>query len=304
MRVVSLLPAATEIVAALGLTDLLVGISHDCDFPPSVREKPRVTACDIADDQIPSNAVHRWVTDRLAHQEPLFTLDEKKLMALQPDLILTQSLCAVCAPPYDRVAALAAELPGRPKVLNLEAATLEQILETVRQVADALGVPERGGHLVQTLRERIASVRHTVERSAQKPRVTVLEWLEPVFCSGPWTPELVEIAGGVEVLGQKGRPSVQKTWSEISAAAPNLLIIACCGQSVARALQDWIRLRRYPEVEALPAVQERRVYLVDGNAYFNRPGPRIVDSLEILAELLHPELFAGRFPDRGVARPG
>ncbi|HYE34452.1 cobalamin-binding protein [Methylocaldum sp.] len=304
MRVVSLLPAATEIVAALGLTDELVGVSHDCDFPPSVGEKPRVTACEIAGAEVPSDRVHDWVSDRLSRQEPLFTLEEKQLAALQPDLILTQSLCAVCAPPYDRVATLAVKLPGRPKVLNLEASTLEQILETIRQVADALSVPERGVQLVQILRERIARVRRTAEQSAHRPRVAVLEWLNPVFCSGHWTPELVDIAGGVEVLGQKGRPSVQKTWQDVRAAAPDLLIIACCGQSAARALRDWARLKQQPEVESIPAVQESRVYLVDGRAYFNRPGPRIVDSLEILAEILHPELFGGWFPDRGRVRPG
>jgi len=303
MRVVSLLPAATEIVAALGLTDQLVGVSHDCDFPPAIGQKPRVTACEIAGDDIPSDRVHDWVNNRLARKDPLFTLEEKELEVLQPDLILTQSLCAVCAPPYDRVAALVAKLPGRPKVLNLEATTLEQILETIRQVADVVGVPERGVQVVETLRERIAQVRRTAEQSARRPRVAVLEWLDPVFCSGHWTPELVEIAGGMEVLGQKGKPSVQKTWKDVKAAAPELLIIACCGQSAARAFRDWVRLRQQPEVEAIPAVQDGRVYLVDGRAYFNRPGPRIVDSLEILAEIVHPELFGGRFPDRGMIRP-
>lgn len=303
MRVVSLLPAATEILAALGLMEQLVGVSHDCDFPPSILAKPQVTSCEVAGDQFSSAEVDRWVSERLARGEELFSLDEQALRTLQPDLILSQALCAVCAPGYETVAELAEKLPGQPQVVNLEAATLEQILKSIHQVADLMGVSDKGAQLVQALRERIAEVRRLVEQeTTDRPRAAVLEWLEPVYCGGHWTPELIEIAGGVNVLGRKGKPSVQKTWHDVAAAEPEKLAIACCGQSAQRALRDWERLKDRLEVKSVAAVQQGCVYLVDGNAYFNRPGPRIVDSLEILAEILHPEVFSGRFPDRGIVR--
>jgi iron complex transport system substrate-binding protein len=302
IRIVSLLPAATEIVGALGMMDHLVGVSHECDYPESARTKPHVTGCEIHGDQVPSREIDEWVSRKLSNGEDLFTLDEAKLRELRPHLILTQRLCDVCAPAYGSVTALAQRLPGPPRVLNLEPSTLDDIFQNIRLVADALGAAETGERVIQSLRARVADVRRRVEKTVRRPRVAVIEWLDPVFCSGHWTPELVEIAGGEEVLGLKGKDSVRKTWADVQAARPEILVVACCGQSAARALQDWQRLKVQPEVQAVAAIQNAEVYAADGNAYFSRPGPRVVDSLEILAEVIHPELFAGTYADRGVLR--
>ena len=302
MRIVSLLPAATEIVDALGMMDHLVGVSHECNYPESARMKPRVTGCEIHGDQVSSRDIDRWVSQKLSQGEDLFTLDEAKLRELQPDLILTQRLCDVCAPAYGSVMALAQTLDDPPKVLNLEPSSLEEIFQDIQRVADTLGVSATGERLIQSLRERVRSVQHRVEGTARSPRVAVIEWLDPVFCSGHWTPELVAIAGGHEVLGRPGRDSVRMTWAEVRAAEPEILVIACCGQSAERALQDWDRVQCLPDIQALPAVAQGRVFVADGNAYFSRPGPRVVDTLEILAEVIHPERFSGMYPDRGLKR--
>jgi iron complex transport system substrate-binding protein len=304
MRTVSLLPAATEIVGALGMMDDLIGVSHECDYPESANQKPRVTSCAIHGNHRSSREIDEWVRQRLAQGESLYTLDEAGLRKLRPELILTQQLCDVCAPAYGSVQALAQTLPGPPRVLNLEPNSLADVLQNIQMVADAMGAAAAGVQVVERLRQRAARVQDKAATAASRPRVAVVEWLDPVFCSGHWTPELVEIAGGREVLGLKGRDSVRKTWDDVSQAEPDILVIACCGQPAARALQDWEPLARRPDIRALRPVRTGQVYVADGSAYFSRPGPRVVDSLEILAEIIHPELFAGQFPDRGVQRVG
>jgi iron complex transport system substrate-binding protein len=301
-RIVSLLPAATEIVGALGMMDHIVGVSHECNYPASAQTKPRVTGCEIADDRFSSAEIDRWVSQKLSAGEDLFVLDEAKLRELQPDLILTQRLCDVCAPAYGSVMALAETLPHRPTVLNLEPNTLADVFRDIQRVAEVLDVTQSGVRLLQALNDRVDYVKHRVAGVAYIPRVAVIEWLDPVFCSGHWTPELVVLAGGREVLGQHGKDSVRKSWAEVRAAEAEILVVACCGQSAARALRDWERMQENPNIQALSAVQSGHVYFVDGNAYFSRPGPRLVDSLEILAQLIHPELFAGTYPERGVKR--
>ena len=299
-RIVSLLPAATEIVASLGMLDHLVGVSHECNYPEAVRSKPRVTGCEIHSDRIASSEVDRWVSEKLRKGEDLYTIDAALMRSLRPDLILTQRLCDVCAPSYGSVQALAQTLPGPPRVLNLEPNTLEDIFQNIRQVAEALGIANKGETVVAGLRERVERVRQRVADVKDRPRVAVIEWLDPVFCSGHWTPELVDIAGGHEVLGMPGRDSVRRTWADVHSANPMIMAIACCGQTVSRAMQDWDCLKQSSEIQALAAVQAGNVFAADGNAYFSRPGPRVVDTLEILAEIIHPEQFAGAFPNRGV----
>jgi iron complex transport system substrate-binding protein len=296
-RIVSLLPAATEIVGALGLTESLVGISHECDFPPEVRALPRVTHCEIHGGGLPSGRIDQWVSETLARTGTLYTMDEPLLRRLRPDLILTQRLCDVCAVGYDSVTAFAATLPGPPQVVNLEPATLSDILEDVRRVAAAAGVAERAEAVVASLAARIETVRAHAARAARRPRCLLLEWLEPPFACGHWNPELVEIAGGLEPLGWKGRPARRVGWDDVRRADPEVLVLACCGFDLQRTLQDIHLLRA-----AFPSARSCQVYAVDGSDYFSRPGPRVVDSLEILAEILHPEIFAGRFPRRAVAR--
>ena len=301
VRVISLLPAATEIVASLGMLDALLGVSHECDYPEEVSCKPRVTHCEIHDAGLPSAEVDRWVRERLRAAGTLYTMDEDLVHRLRPDAILTQRLCDVCAVNYGSVARFAATLPGPPRVVSLEPSGLADILRDIRTVAEVLGVPERAEAVIASLVGRIEAVR---ERAAGAPRrrCVLLEWIDPPFCAGHWGPELVEIAGGVEPIGRRGSDSVAIPWDAVVEAAPEVLVLACCGYSVERTVADLPILRSYPGFEALPAAQRGEVYVVDGSAYFSRPGPRIADSLEILAEILHPERFRGRFPDRGVAR--
>ena len=302
-RVISLLPAATEIVASLGKLDLLVGVSHECDYPEEVGRKPRVTRCEIHGSDLPSAEIDRWVRDRLRASGTLYTMDEDLVRRLRPDAILTQRLCDVCAVAYGTVAGFAVTLPGPPRVVNLEPSSLADILHDIRAVGEVLGVPERAEVVVASLAGRVEAVRR---RAAGAPRLrcVLLEWIDPPFCAGHWGPELVEIAGGTDPVGRRGEDSVAIPWDAVLEAAPEVLVVACCGYSVERALSDLPILRSRPGFATLPAAQRGEVYVVDGSAYFSRPGPRIVDSLEILAGILHPELFRGRFPERSVLRVG
>ena len=310
-RAVSLLPAATEIVAALGLMDSLVGVSHECDYPREANEKPRVTRCEIHAAGLPSREVDRWVTQALTERGTLYTLDEPLMRSLRPDVILTQRLCDVCAVSFGSVAKFAATLPGPPQVASLEPTSLAEIFEDIRRVAALMGVPERAEAAVARLGDRVGAVQSLAAQSIRRPRCVILEWIDPPFCSGHWNPELVELAGGEEALGRKGQDSRRVAWEAVVSAQPEVLILACCGYPVQRTLEDARILERNPGYASIPAVRERRVYAVDGCSYFSRPGPRIVDSLEMVAQILHPELCAGRFPDRGIvpfplteSRPG
>ena len=301
MRVVSLLPAATEIVAALGMVDHLVGVSHECDHPAEVNRKPRVTRCAIHGNQLDSADIDRWVKTELKRTGTLYTMDEARLRQLAPDVIITQRLCDVCAVGYDSVTAFAATLPGPPVVVNLEPQTLEDVFGDVRRVGAALGVAERAETVIRELRDRVDRVR-TRCAAVPRRRCVLLEWIAPPFRSGHWGPELVAIAGGIDPVGRQGEDAVEIEWHAVRAAAPEVLVIACCGFDVARTLRDLPILRRYPGFPELPAAQSREVWVVDGSAYFSRPGPRLVDSLELLAPLVHPELFPGSSPPEGVAR--
>ena len=300
MRIVSLLPAATEIVGALGQLESLIGVSHECDFPPEVNNKPRVTYCPIHAGGSPSAEVDRWVRETLASAGTLYRLDESLLRRLKSDVILTQRLCDVCAVDYGSVAAFAANLPGPPQVVNLEPSCLADIFEDIRKVAQVLGVPEHSDLVIETLRLRVEAVKTRMSQVNQKPKCFLMEWIDPPFCSGHWGPELVKLAGGLDPLGLQGRDSTRIPWERVVDAQPEIIVLACCGYGVSRTLEDLPILQSYPGYADLTAVRNGRVYVVDGSAYFSRPGPRIVDSLEILAEILHPEVFQGVFPHRGV----
>ncbi len=303
MRVVSLLPAATEIVAALGRVEDLVAVSHECDHPAEVAVLPRATRCAIHGNALPSDAIDRWVSDTLATTGTLYTMEEDLVRRLRPDVILTQRLCDVCAVGYESVTAFAATLPGPPQVVNLEPSTLADVLDDVRKVGGALEVPERAERVVADLETRIAAVRERAA-GARPRRCVVLEWLAPPFRSGHWTPELVALAGGIEPLGRSGEDAARVGWDEVVAAAPEVLVIACCGFDVARTVADVTGLRCAAGWKALPAVRDAEVHVVDGSAYMSRPGPRIVDSLEMLAAILHPDRFASRFPASACRRLG
>jgi iron complex transport system substrate-binding protein len=302
MRIVSLLPAATEIVGSLGQLENLVGVSHECDYPAEVNGKPRVTHCPIHGAGLPSVEIDRWVRETLASTGTLYRLDEPLLRRLEPDLILTQRLCDVCAVEYGSVTAFAATLPGPPRVLSLEPSSLADIFDNIRTVARMLAVPERGEETVTALARRVQAVQTRLPERVHRPRCFLMEWIDPPFCSGHWGPELVELAGGVEPLGRKGQDSTRIRWERVVEARPEVIVLACCGCPLQRTLEDLPILQRNPGWKSLPAVERGQVYVVDGSAYFSRPGPRIVDSLEILAEILHPDVFNGCFPDRGIVR--
>lgn len=300
MRIVSLLPAATEIVGVLGQLDGLVGVSHECDYPPEVNAKPRVTHCPIHEAGLSSAEIDRWVRETLASTGTLYSLDEPLLRRLEPDIILTQRLCDVCAVGFGSVQAFAATLPNHPQVVNLEPSSLADIFENVRSVGRVLGVSERADAAVAALAGRVGAVQARLAHVADRPRCFLMEWIDPPFCSGHWGPELVALAGGTDPLGRLGEDSTRIRWESVLDAQPDVIVLACCGHRPQRTISDLPILRAYPGWDRLPAVRQGRVYVVDGSAYFSRPGPRIVDSLEILAEVIHPELFAGCFPDRGV----
>ena len=301
-RIVSLLPAATEIAAALGLMDRVVGVSHECDFPSEANQRPRVTHCAVHNSGTTSREVDEWVRRALRENGTIYAIDGQLLRKLRPDVILTQKLCDVCAVGYGTVTRLAETLPGPPQVVNLEPSSLADIFDDIRRVAEVCDVPERVERLIASLSERVESVHKRAANIADRPRCFLMEWIDPPFCSGHWGPELVEIAGGYDPLGRKHQPSVQIEWEQVLAARPDVIVLALCGYDINRVRHDYPILQHFPDFENVPAAQSGNVYLVDASAYFARPGPRIVDSLEILAGILHPEEFP-EFASRGPEDP-
>jgi iron complex transport system substrate-binding protein len=289
MRIVSLLPSATEILCALGLQAHLVGVTHECDYPPGVEALPRVTHTRIPHN-VSSAEIDALVRERLQTEKALYTLELPTLERLRPDLIVTQALCDVCAVAEAEVQAAACRLPGLPRVLNLEPMSLEDVFTTLYLVAEATGIESEAERIIAGLRERVRIVTERSQHVANRPRVTLLEWIDPPFSCGHWNPELVTMAGGIEGIGKAGVPSRTVHWEEVRDWNPEVLFIACCGFTEERTIEDLPILTEYPGWNDLPCVQNGRVYLTDGSAYFNRPGPRLVDSLEILAHALHPEV--------------
>lgn len=289
MRIVSLLPSATEIICHLGLEESLVGVTHECDYPPSVRNLPKVTQT-----LIPTNAssieIDQLVRERLKDNRALYTLNLAVLEQLRPDLIVTQALCDVCAVAEAEVTAAACNLPGHPRVLNLEPMSVREVLSTLLQVGQVVGIPERATEVVTQLQSRIDAIAARSRSIEHRPKVVILEWIDPPFSCGHWSPEIVQLAGGDEQLGRPGIPSQTLSWSQVIHAGPEILVIACCGFDVARTLVDVEILRKLPGWDEIPAVKANRVYVVDGNAYFSRPGPRLIESLELLAHAMHPNI--------------
>jgi iron complex transport system substrate-binding protein len=271
--------------------DQVVGVSHECDFPKEANARPRVTHCPVHNAGLASGEIDQWVRRALRDNGTIYTINEPLLRGLQPDLILTQKLCDVCAVGYGTVARLAETLPGPPRVVNLEPASLAEIFDNIRRVAEACGVRYRAISVIAKLSERVETVRLRAKRVSYRPRCFLMEWVEPPFCSGHWGPELVEIAGGHDSLGRKHQPSAQVDWLQVLHACPEIMVLALCGYDINRARKDYDLLQRFPDFDSLPAARGGEIYLVDASAYFARPGPRIVDSLEILAGILHPQEF-------------
>lgn len=293
MRIVSLLPSATEIICALGLEDQLVGVTHECDYPRSVKRLPKVTKTLIPTDAS-SSEIDALVRDRLGAQSALYTLDMEALEKLRPDLIVTQALCDVCAVAEEEVKSAACKLSSMPGVLNLEPDTLAEVLDCIRDVAIATGNEGRADAVIGGLRARVDAVvsRNSAPLQRPRPRVALLEWLDPPFSAGHWNPELVRLAGGEDGLGggREGQKSVTLRWEQVVAWQPEVVLISCCGFTTERTMQEVGLLHDVPNWEDVPAVRQGRVYVTDGASYFSRPGPRLVDSLELLAHIIHPAL--------------
>jgi iron complex transport system substrate-binding protein len=294
VRIVSLLPSATEIVCALGLSDALVGISQDCDFPPEIRGRPVLSAA-IVDPAEPSGLIDRRIRNAVHNGQSVYHLDAAALARLAPDLILTQELCAVCAPSYTLVQRAAKVLRGQPHVLSLEPTSLSDVLDNILLVGRMAGSERRAEALVERLRARIEAIRGHALPS--RPRVACLEWLDPLYVGGRWIPEMVDAAGGLDVLGEPGRPSRLVSWEAVLDAQPEVLVLMPCGFDVPRTRAELGRLMGRQGWIDVPAVRASRVYLTDASAYFNRPGPRLVDGLEILASAIHPEIFRTSLPE-------
>ncbi|HKW41733.1 MAG TPA: ABC transporter substrate-binding protein [Gemmatimonadales bacterium] len=280
MRVVSLLPAATEIVAALGAVGRLVGVSHECDYPPSVRSLPRVTHS-LLDPTLPSAAIDRAMAEARRSGTPPVEVDVQLVTQLRPDVLIGQSVCEVCAVGTADLARLVASLIPTPWVVTLHAHTLDGVLADIRKVGEALELRDEADELVAGLRYRLRRVEGQA-RAARRPRVVVLEWLDPPYVAGHWVPELVTIAGGEDVGGVAGEASQPRPWDELAALAPDLIVVAPCGFDVPRAQAEVAALS---DRDAL-ALLGRRVEVIDGNAYTSRPGPRLVDAAERLSRLI------------------
>ena len=303
-RIVSLLASATEIVCALGFGGHLVGRSHECDYPPEVRALPVVTE-PCLDPSRPSAEIDRQVKDRLERALSLYEVDSAALRALAPDVIVTQTQCEVCAVSLADVERALADWAGpRARLVSLHPDALADIWADIQRVAAALDALDRGVALVASLRARMAALAERAHALAERPRIACVEWIEPLMAGGNWMPELVALAGGRDCLARAGAHSTQIAFKDLAAAEPEVILVQPCGFDMARTRAEMAILTGQPGWADLGAVKAGRVYLTDGNQYFNRPGPRIVDSLEILAEVLHPGVFDFGHEGRGWVRFG
>jgi iron complex transport system substrate-binding protein len=285
MRIASLVPSATEALFALGLGDQVVAATHECDYPPAATELPRLTSS-VIPPGLPPAEIDARVREVTGRGEALYGLDEEALAELRPDLIVTQALCAVCAVSYDDVRAVAARTPSRPEILSLDPETLDEVLGDLVTLADAAGEPQRGEALGEALGSRLRQVEAAVD-SLDRPRVAALEWLEPPYVGGHWVPEMVAIAGGKDALGEPGRKSRVVGWNEIAEGRPEVVVVMPCGLYADEAAEQ-ARLND----GRLRALGAARTVAVDAASSFSRPGPRLVDGIELLAHILHPDSVA------------
>lgn len=298
LRIVSLLPSATEIVAALGLAPQLVGRSHQCDFPASVLDLPALSATKVRLDGT-SMDIHRRVDEIIAQGVSVYSVDAERLRALKPDVIVTQTQCAVCAvTPADLEQALDCWLGAAPVTVSLEPNDLADVWGDMRRVGAALGVEAAAETAIAGLQARLDGITRTAAGLPQRPTVAAIEWIEPLMAGGNWMPELIEAAGGESLFAAAGQHSPWLDWSVLAEADPDVILLLPCGFTIAQTLADLPSLLERPEWPRLRAVREGRVFVIDGHHYFNRPGPRLVESAEMIAEILHPQAFG--FGHEGV----
>ena len=292
-RIVSFLPSATEMACALGLADSIVGITHECDYPPEIKSKPVVVRNVLPLEKMSQSEIDRAVAERIRDGQSLYQIDEQLLRELAPDLILTQNLCQVCAPSGNEVSQVIKALPKAPQILWLTPQSLSEIFDNVRELGAATDRTAEAEALVNDCHARLELLADRTRAISHKPRVFCMEWLDPVYASGHWVPELVKIAGGIDELGRERGESVRVSWDEITAWAPEVLMIMPCGFDLQQTMKQVWSVFGYHSSPFfdLPAVRNGRVYAVDANSYFARPGPRVVEGAELLAQLIHPELF-------------
>ena len=282
MRIASLVPSATEMLFALGLGGDVVGVTHECDFPPEAASLPHLTAT-VLPEGLGAGEIDAAVKEVVGEGRALYSLDEERLAELEPDLIVTQAVCEVCAVSYEDVVAVAARLPGRPRVVQQDPSTLGEVLEDVTRLGAAAGIEARAAEVRAELEARLERVRAAVE-GVERPRVLALEWLDPPFLGGHWVPEMIEIAGGVDIAGEAGQKSPQVEWERLSGLAPEVIVAMPCGWYL-----DDSRAQALEHREQLEALSAGRVFAVDAASTFSRPGPRLVDGVELLAHLFHPD---------------
>ncbi|HYM40704.1 MAG TPA: ABC transporter substrate-binding protein [Thermoplasmata archaeon] len=291
MRIVSLLPAATEICFALDLDGDLVGVSPECDYPPTARDRPALSRARVDTDRSTSADISQRVGTALARGDPLYEIDEEGMRQAAPDVILTQGLCEVCAPSVSDVRSVAARLAKKPRILALDPHSLKDVLEDIQRVGAACGAAGTAKNVVEELRERIERVGFLAAQASARPSTVCIEWVDPLFLAGHWVPEMVDIAGGADALVKSGEPSRRIEPKELLLAAPEVAILMPCGFHLDRARTEATALAAQSWWRDLPAARKDRVWVADGSAYFSRPGPRLVDGIEILAHILHPEIF-------------
>jgi len=296
MRIVSFLPSATEMVCALGLEDQLVGVSHECDYPESVRKKPVVVRSALPVETMGLQGIDEAFSERIKTGASLYQVDEKLLQELRPDLLLTQDLCQVCAPSGNEVTQLLKSLRKKPEILWLTPRSLDQIHGNLLEIGKATGRVAEAERLIQSGRARLEKIAALAKKRTSTPRVFSMEWIDPVYCSGHWMPEMIELAGGVDRLSKKGTDSVRVPWDDVLQWDPEVLVVTPCGFKLNKVMEQVPQLFKYPGWDRLSAVKNGRVYAVDANSYFARPGPRVIDGTELLAHLIHPELFDWKGP--------
>jgi iron complex transport system substrate-binding protein len=276
---------------ALGLEDQLMGVSHECDYPPAVKSKTVVVHSALPVATMTQRQIDDAVTELLRNGKSLYEIDEKRVVEIAPDLILTQELCEVCAPSGNEVSQLLKSLPSKPEILWLTPRNLEQIFDNLRELAAATGREQKAEALIADGRARLDRVAAKAKTLASRPRVFCMEWLDPVYCCGHWVPEMVKLAGGIDEIGREGSDSVRVLWEDVVRWAPEVLIVMPCGYDLEKSSAQATALFSYPGAMDLPAVRNGRVYAVDANSFFARPGPRVVSGTELLAHLIHPNAF-------------
>ncbi|RPH80214.1 MAG: cobalamin-binding protein [Nitrospiraceae bacterium] len=288
MRICSLLPSATEVIALLGLSDELVGISHECDYPPSIRHVPIMVEPMIPPHGLASAEVDKHVRQLVASGQRLYRLNNHQLRQARPDLILSQDLCHVCAITPDQLHDALCFMPQQPTVLTLNPSSVLDVIDDVVRIGDATGRSAESHRLAAHLRDRLDAVHARTLTTSHRPRVVCIEWLSPLYIAGHWVPEMVQLAGGQDVLAHPGSPSRVVTWDDILAAAPDVLIVMPCGFSVERTHTELLQLMQNPAQWRPSLALAEHTYLVDASSYFSRPGPRLIDGIELLAAILHP----------------